>query len=148
MLPCFSFSSLSNMFYNHFFQRLLKCPKYAQSGIQKHRFISAFDIYFYFKPTQMGTQFQSIRDSTFCLWWSHIRVQKCSKEHLVPGDSSTVITALWQSHISIHCGASHPHRFPISFLALESMAFPGALLGTCKVCSLKCRKLFLILRST
>lgn len=67
---------------------------------QKSKFISILDIYFYFKSTQMETQYQSIGDCIFLLSWSHIQVQKCSKGHLVSGISPP--SGPWYIHPLTH----------------------------------------------
>ena len=79
---------------------------------KKRKCISAFDLHFYFEPTQIGTQFQSTGDSTLFLSWSHVKVQKHSKVHLIPGISSLNMGLLSHSHISIFYEAIHLYRSP------------------------------------
>lgn len=42
------------------FHRLSKCQKVAQSDVQKSKFISVFDIYFYFKPHNWQLNFSQL----------------------------------------------------------------------------------------
>ena len=92
------------------FPKLSKFSNDAQLDVQKWKCISVFDLHFYFEPTQMGTQFQSTRDSTLFLSWSHVKVQKLSKVHLIPGISLLNMGLLSHSHISIYYETIHLYR--------------------------------------
>lgn len=93
------------------FPKLSKCPDDAQLDVQKK------EMYFCIWPSllfQAHTDKNSIsaKDSTLFLSWSHVKVQKHSKVHLIPGISSLNMGLLSHSHISIFYEAIHLYRSP------------------------------------
>lgn len=119
------------------FPKLSKCPDDAQLDVQKK------EMYFCIWPSllfQAHTDKNSIsaKDSTLFLSWSHVKVQKHSKVHLIPGISSLNMGLLSHSHISIFLWSYPPIQVPLHPSLFQSLwSLQGPLWDAWKIFSLQ-----------